>query len=52
MVVRDIAKGARLTMREDARRGPCTVAYRPRNEPVEVVEEEEGAFPAEEVAAA
>jgi hypothetical protein len=29
MVIRDIEKGARLTVREDARRGPCVVPYRP-----------------------
>lgn len=46
MVVCDSAKGARLTIREDAQRGPCTVKYRPRFEPDEVIEEEAG-LPAE-----
>jgi hypothetical protein len=40
MVIRDIAKGARLTIREDARRGPCVVKYRPRFEPDGIVEED------------
>lgn len=44
-IIRDIAKGALLTIREDAQRGPCTVKYRPRFEPNEVIEEEAG-FPA------
>jgi hypothetical protein len=42
VVVPDIAKGARLTIREDARRGPCLVKYRPRFEPAEVIEENAG----------
>lgn len=40
LIIRDIAKGASLTIREDARRGPCVVKYRPRFEPDEVIEEE------------
>jgi len=33
LIIRDIAKGAQLTIREDAKRGPCTVKHRPRFEP-------------------
>ena len=42
MIVRDIAKGAQLTIYEDAQRGLCVVKYRPRFEPDEVIGEEAG----------
>lgn len=49
LIIRDIAKGAQLTIREDAKRGPCTVKYRPRFSPEEVVEEE-ARIPADTIA--
>ena len=29
MIIHDISKGAELTVREDEKRGPCFVKYRP-----------------------